>query len=241
MLEWRDQGVVLASRRHGETSVILDVFAAEHGLHSGVVRGGTSRKRVASLQPGAQLDLVWKARLADHLGQFSVEPIRSRAATVMTSRTALAGLNAVCGLLCFSLPEREPQPRLYNETQQLLDLLAYPDAWPLAYLRWEMGLLESLGFGLDLSRCAVTGAQEDLIYVSPKSGRAVSRAGAGEWADRLLPLAAPMRADCETATDDEILRGLSTTGYFLEHHLAPATRDRALPDARARLLQVLRA
>ena len=122
-MEWRDQGILLNVRRHGETSVIIDVFTQEHGRHAGVVRGGTSRKIAPVLQPGAQLDLLWRARLEDHLGAFTTEPLRSRAADALSDRLALAGLNAVTALMLFCLPEREAQPALYEKTEWLLDLL----------------------------------------------------------------------------------------------------------------------
>lgn len=237
-MEWRDQGALLSVRKHGENAVIAEVFTAEHGRHAGVIRGGTSRKIAPILQPGAQLDVKWKARLEEHLGAFQVEPIRSRAASVMSDRMALAGLNAVCGLLGFALPERETHPELYHQSILMLDLLAHGDAWPLAYLRWELFLLEDLGYGLNLTTCAVTGSTDGLCYVSPKSGRAVSRDGAGEWADRLLPLSPVMLGEGE-ATDEEIIEALATTGYFLENHLAKALGDRPVPAARDRLVTAL--
>ncbi|MEL6618195.1 MAG: DNA repair protein RecO [Pseudomonadota bacterium] len=232
-MEWRGTGILLTARRHGETSAIIDVFTEERGRHAGVVRGGTSRKVAPVLQPGAQLDVAWRARLEDHIGTFAVEPVRSRAALVMDDRLALAGLNAVTALLAFCLPEREPHRALYRRTEQLLDLLGQNEVWPLAYLRWELSLLEDMGFGLDLSVCAVTGATEGLAYVSPKSGRAVSRAGAGEWVDRLLPLPPVLRGEGE-APDEEVAQGLRTTGYFLESHLAPDLGHKPLPEARGR-------
>ncbi|MGY8791177.1 MAG: DNA repair protein RecO, partial [Pseudomonadales bacterium] len=188
MIEWRDEGVLLAVRKHGENAVIIDVLTQSHGRHAGVVRGGAGRKQAPVLQPGAQLDLVWKARLEEHLGSFTVEPLRSRAAQVMTDPLALAGLSSTVGLLCFSLPEREIYPKLYTISVNLLDLMCVTDAWPLAYLQWEIQLLEMLGFGLDLSRCAVSGGIDDLTYISPKTGRAVAAHHAGEWKMRLLPL-----------------------------------------------------
>lgn len=237
-MEWRDQGILLRMRRHGEGSAIVDMFTAEHGRHAGVIRGGASRKMAPILQPGAQLDLLWRARLEDHLGSYQAELMRSRAGAALSGRLALAGLNAVTGLLAFCLPDREPHPDLYLRSERLLDLLGQDDIWPLAYLQWEIALLEELGFGLDLSCCAVSGALEELVYISPKSGRAVSRASAGEWADRLLPLPAVMRGEGEAGTG-EILQGLSTTGFFLEHRLAPSLGNTPLPEARGRFLDVL--
>lgn len=238
MKEWRAEGVLLSVRRHGESAAIIEVFTEEQGRHAGVVRGGAGRKLAPLLQPGAQLDLHWKARLEDHIGAFAVEPVRSRAAQVLGDRLALSGLNSVTALLRFALPEREPHPALYARSITMLDLLGYADAWPLAYLRWEMALLDELGFSLDLSRCAVTGTLDDLAYVSPRTGRAVSAEGAGEWVDRLLPLPpcllgqGPVRAR-------EISEGLRTTGYFLSNRLAPSLGDRPLPEARARMVDLL--
>lgn len=238
MMEWRDEGALLSVRRHGETAAIVEVFTAAHGRHAGVVRGGTSRKIAPILQPGAQLDVTWRARLDEHIGAFTVEPLKSRAADLMSDRLSLAGLHAMTALLIFALPERAAYPRLYARTTALLDLIGTTDVWPLAYLRWELALLEDMGFGLDLERCAATGQSDDLIHVSPRTGRAVSRDAAGDWADRLLPLSPAL-----TGTTDfivaEVLSGLETTGHFLTTKLAPAMGNRPVPEARQRLLEVL--
>lgn len=237
-MEWRDHGILLSMRRHGESSAIIDVFTERHGRHAGVVRGGASRRMAPVLQPGAQLDVTWRARLEDHLGSYHAEPLRSRAAAALSGRLALAGLNAVTALLAFCLPEREPHPDLYVRSERLLDLLEHEDLWPLAYLQWELALLEETGFGLDLSACAVTGRLAGLAFVSPKTGRAVSREGAGEWADRLLPLP-PVLLGQGDAGDTEILQALRTTGYFLETHLAPSLGSHPLPEVRGRLMDLL--
>lgn len=234
-MEWRDQGILLSTRRHGETSAIIEVFTPGQGRHAGVVRGGTSRKIAPILQPGAQLDVTWRARLEDHIGSFTVEPVRSRAAVALADRLALSGLNAVTALLSFCLPEREPHPRLYQRTEALLDLLGQDEIWPLAYLRWEVSLLEEMGYALDLSACAVTGATEGLAYVSPKSGRAVSVKGAGAWAERLLPLPDVLRGIGE-APDEEIAAAFRTTGHFLERYLAEGLGSKPLPEARSRFV-----
>lgn len=238
MIAWQDEAALLAVRPFGETSVIVEVFSAAHGRHAGVVRGGTSRKVAPILQPGAQLSLSWKARLESHMGSFTVEPIRSRAAAAMGDRLALAGLNAICGLLAMVLPEREAHPPLYERTIALLDLLGQSEVWPLAYLRWEEALLEEMGFGLDLSACAATGINEDLAYVSPKSGRAVSRQAAGEWADRLLPLP-DVLARKGNASNAEIATALGTTGYFIENRLIKSLGDRPMPVSRVRLIEAI--
>ncbi len=232
-MEWRDNGVLLTVRPFGETSTIVEVFTRAHGRHAGIVRGGASRKLGPVLQPGNQLDVAWRARLEDHLGSYRVELETSRAAGIMGNRQALAGLNSICGLLKFGLPEREPHPGIYASTIDLLDGLPGDRHFAKRYLLWELRLLEGLGFGLDLGSCAVTGQKNDLAYVSPKSGRAVSTKAAGEWQSQLLDYP-------DVTTPKGILRGLETTGYFLDHRLARSLGGNALPDARSRLVALLR-
>lgn len=237
-MDWQDQGIVLSVRPHGEHAAILEVLTAEHGRHLGVVRGGTSRKMTPFLQPGNDVALTWRARLEDHLGAFAVEPERERA-SLMGHRLGLLGLNAVTGLLRLGLAEREPHPDLWWASRDLLDRMQ-GDHWGAAYLHWEMALLSELGFGLDLERCAVTGTVADLAFVSPKTGRAVSRAGAGEWAARLLPLPPLMRnlesgAQGEAETQ-ELAQGLAITGHFLSRALAGVRDGLEPPEARDRLV-----
>lgn len=235
-MDWRDEGILLSMRTHGETSAIIEVLTAAHGRHMGVVRGGASRKMAATLQPGTGLVLEWRARLDDHIGSFAVEPVRSRA-HLLADRLALAGLMAVCALLHEALPEREPHPALWQRTIALMDRLG-GEGWTSDYVRWELCLLEEIGFGLDLTACAVTGATEGLAYVSPKSGRAVTAKGAGEWADRLLPL--PEGLAGEGALPPEaVLMGLRLAGFFLDRELRPVLHDRPLPEARSRLVDLL--
>jgi DNA repair protein RecO (recombination protein O) len=234
-MEWRGAGILVAVRRHGESSAIIDVFTETHGLHAGVVRGGAGRRMGPILQPGAQLDVVWRARLEDHIGSYTVEPIRSRAVAAMSDRLMLAGLNAVTSLLSYCLPERQTHPALYRQTEQLLDLLEHPEVWPLAYLKWEMALLAEVGFALQLDVCAVSGVTADLGFVSPKSGRAVSRAAAGEWVDRLLPLPDILRG-IGNAPDLEVFEGLKTTGHFFHSQVAVILGGHPLPEARARFV-----
>lgn len=237
-MEWTGEGVLLSVRKHGESAAIIEVFTALQGRHAGVVRGGGGRRLGPVLQPGAQLHVTWRARLADHMGAFTVEPLRARLGAVMGDRLALAGLDAVCALLAYALPERAAYPPLYEATVTLLDLMAVTPAWPLAYLRWERALLETLGFGLDLSRCAVTGTTTGLRYVSPRTGRAVSEAGAGEHAPKLLPLP-PCLIGREPAANADIALALRTTGYFLEGQLGAQDGTRPFPAARTRLVDLL--
>jgi len=236
-MEWRDQGVLIAMRPHGESAAIIEVLTAGHGRHAGVVRGGGSRRAAAMLQPGTQVQVTWNARLGEHLGTFVVEPLASRAA-MLGDRLALAGLNAVVSLLHVSLPERDPHPGLYSRTVALLDRMMAGGDWGGDYLRWELALLEELGFGLDLSSCAVTGVREGLMFVSPRTGRAVSKAGAGDWADRLLPLPEGL-GGTGPLSPAAVRDGLGLTGHFLARGLQEVLHDRPLPEARARLLSAL--
>lgn len=235
-MEWRADGILIAVRRHGEAAAILELFTEAHGRHLGVVRGGASRKMAPLLQVGAQLDASWRARLSDHIGNYTVELKLGRAAEVMGDRVALAGLSAVCALLSFVLPERAGYPRLYARTLAVLDGLG-ADRWAEAYLGWELALLDEMGFGLDLASCAVTGETQDLAYVSPRTGRAVSRRAAGDWKDRLLPLPGSLRSTPGDLRD--VLTGLEVTGHFLAHHLATSLGNKPLPAARQRLLDAL--
>ena len=236
-MEWREEGVLLSVRPHGESATIIDVFTEVHGRHAGIVRGGTSRKMTPILQPGAQIDVTWRARLEDHLGTFTVEPVKSRA-HLMSDRRALAGLNAMAALLIFALPEREIHKPLYAQTLTVLEMMEDGPFWPLAYLRWELSLLEETGFGLDLGACAVTGDTNDLIYISPKSGRAVSKGAAGEWAKRMLPLS-PALVGTSDGTAQDLIDGFRTTGHFLSTGLAASMGTRPLPNARQRLIDLL--
>ena len=235
-MDWQDEGMLLFMRPHGESSAIIEMFTAGHGRHSGVVRGGASRRMTPVLQPGAQLSLVWRARLDDHIGTFTVEPLRSRSA-LLSDRLGLAALGSICALVRAALPEREPHPRLWAATMYLCDALLAGPGWQTAYLQWEVLLLEEIGFGLDLSECAVTGSTTDLAYVSPRTGRAVSRNGAGDWADRLLPLPACLLGDAP-AMPAEILAGLAITGHFLTREVQGLGDPPVLPAARGRLLDL---
>lgn len=237
-MRWHDQGFLLGARRHGETSAILEVFTARRGRHAGVLRGGASHKMAAVLQPGAQLDIEWSARLEEHMGTLKVEPVKSRAAQVLQNRAALAAMATVCGLLRQSLAERQPYDRLYHMTVELLDALGSAPEWPAMYLLWEYRLLEEMGFGLDLSRCAATGSRENLSYISPKTGRAVSREGAGEWISRLLPLPGVFLSG-QVDLDTDVVEGLFVTGHFLGRRLAPALGIKRLPESRDRMIASL--
>lgn len=233
-MEWQDEGLVLTTRRHGENSVILEVLTARHGRHAGIVRGGAGRRLSPHLQPGTGLALTWRARLEDHLGSFTVEPVQARAG-LLAGRDSLAALASAAALVVFALPERDPVPQFYLRTLRLMDALEAGGGLA-AYAHWELALLSELGFGLDLSACAATGAETDLVYVSPRSGRAVSREAGRPYAEKLLPLPEFWRSGAAAAPPEQIRAALRTTGFFLQERLCPALGKPSLPPARHRVL-----
>lgn len=229
---------MLAMRPHGESAAIIEILTADKGRHAGVVRGGGGRRLAPVLMPGNQLAVSWRARLEGQLGHFAVEPLRAHAAGLLDNARALAGLSAICALLTRALPEREPQPGLYPATVTLIEALGQVQDWPVLYLQWELGLLTTLGFGLDLSRCARSGANDGLAFVSPRTGRAVTAAAAEGWEDRLLPLPRCL-LNPGPPGPGEIAAGLRLTGHFLHRALSPGPDPRPLPEARLRLAKLL--
>ena len=228
-MEWAGEATVIARRKHGENAVILTALTVDAGLISGVVPGGASAKRAAILQPGNRVALRWRARLADQLGNLTVEPARARPG-LMADADALAGLNAICALILWGLPERDPHPRLTGATESLLDRIEAGDDWTDAYLRWELRLLDDLGFGLSLDRCAISGSQSGLAYVSPRTGHAVTATAAADWAPRLIPLPAPMGGPTGGLSD-----AFALTAHFLDR-LGTDHLGKPVPPARARLI-----
>lgn len=238
-MEWRDEGIILGTRRHGETSAILEVMTRTHGRHLGMVRGGRSRKQQPVLQPGNRVDLLWRARLDEHLGTFQAEPIELNAARFFDSATAVYGLQTLAAHLRL-LPERDPHRNLYDTLMLMLEHLDEPASAGELVVRFEMLILDELGFGLDLSCCAATGSTEDLVYISPKSGRAVSRAAGAPWQDKMLPLPAFLhRGSGLRAGPAEIEDAFRLTGFFLSRHVYEP-RGLSEPEARTGLISALR-
>jgi DNA repair protein RecO (recombination protein O) len=238
-MDWRDEGILIAARRHGESAAIIEVFTAAHGRHAGVVRGGGGRRMAPVLQPGTRLAVEWTARLEEHIGIFRVDPVGTSAAAIMASPAALAALGSVVALVAATLPERDAHPELYARTRDLVAALGTDPGWPAGYAAWELALLAELGFGLDLSGCALTGAAEGLAFVSPRTGRAVSAAAAGAWADRLLPLPGFLAASGRPAAPEDVAAALRLTGHFLEARVAPGLPRGLLPSARARAVAAI--
>lgn len=238
-MEWTDEAIILSVRPHGETAAVVELLTRAHGRHLTLVHGGRSRRLRPALQIGNHVDATWKARLADQLGHATLELRHGYAAEAMQDPLALAGLGAMAALSRL-IAEREPHPNLYEITLFVLGFLDDPTVWPALYVRWEIALLAELGFGLDLTSCAATGTKFDLAYVSPNSGRAVSRAAGAPYRDRLLPLPAFLTAERPAeVTLDAVLDGLEMTGRFIETRVL-APRELPMPDGRARLPAALR-
>lgn len=231
MAEWSDRAISLGLRRFGETGAILEVFTREHGRRRAMVYGGASRTKRAPMQPGNSLMVTWKARADDSLGFFTAEAESERAAMHMADAEALAGLSALAELLAAALPEGEAKPALYDAAETLLDVLGDQEVWPALFVRWELGLLAMLGYGLDLSKCAISGEAGGLTHVSPKTGRAVRGVEAGEYLDRLLPLPNFLTDSAADVTPVDIYAGFRLTGYFLAERLF-SDLNKPVPEAR---------
>lgn len=216
-MEWSDEGVILGVRRHGETSAIVELFTAGHGCFAGLVRGGRSRHMRPVLQAGNRVVATWRARLEDHLGNFTLEPVQLGAGSLMDNPFQLAGLSTLVALTR-TLPEREPHPKLYDAFRVVLEKLGDDSVWPALLARFELGLLEELGFGLDLAKCAATGSSDELYYVSPRTGRAVSRSAGEPYRDKLFGLPGFLKGESGMSTAD-LVAGFKLTGFFLERHV----------------------
>ncbi|ABR59549.1 DNA repair protein RecO [Sinorhizobium medicae] len=217
-MQWSDQAIILGIRRHGESSVIAEVMTPGHGRHLGLVRSGRSRAMQPVLQPGNSVEVVWRARLDEHLGEFRVEPLQLRAARLIETATSVYGIQALGSLLRL-LPERDPHPHLYEALAVIVDHLQDPaDAGEL-FVRFELAVLNDLGFGLDLSRCGATGARSELVYVSPKSGRAICREAGAPYAERMLALPDFLSGQNRAADHESLAAAFRLTAYFLNRHV----------------------
>ena len=239
-MEFTDEAFVLAARAHGETGAIVELLTESHGRWAAHVAGGASRKMRSFLQPGARVIARYRARTTDQLGSASLEPIGEGPAALFDDPLALAGLSAAAAVAAAALPEREPHAGAFAAFEALAAAFAFPDIWPAVFVRFEGGLLEELGFGLDLSRCAATGAVDDLVYVSPRTGRAVSRSAGEPYRERLLALPPFLLSSQGGLSAGDVEKGLMITGHFLESHVF-APLNRPLPPARVWLIERLAA
>jgi DNA repair protein RecO (recombination protein O) len=236
-MDFSDEGILISAKPLGEANTVAELLTARHGRHLGLVRGGRSRRMRPLMQLGNVLSVTWRARLADHLGGYNLELIEPYAARVLDDQAALAAIGSLTGL-AKQLPERDPHPQLYRGALEVLQALDDANVWPALLVRWEMMLLQDLGFGLDLSECAATGTDADLIYVSPRSGRAVSRDAGQPFCDRLLKLPRFLLEDDASPSPSDILAGFALTGHFLERDVL-APQGLASPAARTRLIELL--
>jgi DNA repair protein RecO (recombination protein O) len=237
-MQWQDAGFVLTARRHGESSLIIELLTRDHGRHAGLVRGGQSPRVRAILQPGDAVAAVWRGRLDEHLGTMSCEPVRAHAARFLDDPGRLAGLASAAALVIAAMPERQPHQDVFALFARLIEALDSAAEWRADYVRWERDLLGALGFGLDLGRCALSGVTTDLAYVSPRTGRAVSRAAGLPYHGKLLHLPEFLWDD-QPADEAQLALGMTLTGHFLTYHVF-APQGRALPAARTRLAERMR-
>jgi DNA repair protein RecO (recombination protein O) len=235
-MEWNDEGIVLGTKRHGEANAILEVMTRDHGRHLGLIRGGAGSRLQPVLQPGNSVHVVWRARLDEHLGTYTAEGLRFRAAEFLATAHAVYGTTHVAAL-CRLLPERDPHPSIHAALDDLMDHMGDANAAAARMVRFELDLLAELGFGLDLATCAVTGQENDLVYVSPKSGRAVSREAGAPWHDKLLRLPAFLRDEPSTdpPSADDIADGFALTGFFLAREVL-SPRGLEWSEARSRFM-----
>jgi DNA repair protein RecO (recombination protein O) len=237
-MEFEDDAFVLSARAHGETGAIVELLTRQHGKYAAHVAGGGSRKLKPVLQPGAAALALYRSRVADQLGSATLEPVGEGPASLFDDRLALFGLQAAAAVAAGALPEREPHPGAYLAFEALSRALDDPDIWPAVFVRFEAGLLQDLGFGLDFSRCAATGAVDDLAYVSPRTGRAVSRAAGEPYKARLLALPPFLLGAQARLKPGDVGAGLALTGHFLEAFIFNPL-NRPLPPARVWLLDRL--
>ena len=238
-MEFEDDAFVLAARTHGESGAIVDLLTAQHGRYVAHVAGGGSRRMKPFLQAGARVILRYRARVSDQLGSAMLEPVGEGPSALFDDALALAGLAAAAAVAAGALPEREPHPGAYLAFEALAGAFAHPDIWPAVFVRFEAGLLSDLGFGLDLSKCASTGSTDNLIYVSPRTGRAVSAEAGEPYKDRLLALPPFLLAAQYGLSAGDVGAGLDLTGHFLESFVFHP-QNRPLPPARVWLLDRLR-
>ncbi len=236
-MDWSDEGIFLSAKPLGEANAVAELFTLGHGRHLGLVRGGRSRRLRPLLQPGNLLRVTWRARLSEHLGGFNVELTEAHAGRILDDKRALAAVGSLAGLARL-LPERDPHPELYAATLDVVRAFDRPELWPARLVRWELQLLQELGFGLDLTECAATGVETELVYVSPRSGRAVSREAGQPYGSKLLRLPAFVLDDAASAEEGEIAAGFALTGHFLDRDVL-APHGLAMPQARDRLIGFL--
>ncbi|MCI5049976.1 MAG: DNA repair protein RecO [Rickettsiales bacterium] len=236
-MQWNDTALILSISKFSEHDAVVRVLSREHGLYSGIAKRGLGKSKRGIYQPGNLVHAEWKARLEQHMGSFDCELAKPFAALLMKHPHKLAGLNAACSMIPLAMEERDPHAQLYDAFMHVISQMIGGDEWISDYIRFEMTLLREAGYGLDLSRCVATGAQEDLVYVSPKSGCAVSEAAGRPYHERMLKLPRFLREEVKPV-EDEIHEAFRLTSHFLSSWLLEPLGKR-MPQARERLLQVV--
>jgi len=238
-MEWTADGIILGARPFGEADALLEIFTRETGRAAGLVHGGASSKKRGSLQPGTLVRATWRARLAEQLGHFyPIEPLDSGAAASLGDRLSLSAVTAALAMVRATTPEHHPYPALYDVLRLVLQNTTQPDVWPALFVRWEAGLLAELGYGLDLSTCAATGTRDNLVYVSPRSGRAVSEEAGAPYHDKMLRLPAFLKDPQAPVGPGDVGAGFALTGFFLDRRLF-AIANKTMPEARSRMIELL--
>ena len=237
MINWEDEGIILKVTAFGETAAVVSIFTEKNGKHAGLVRGAKTQAMRSLLQIGNKVKATWRARLSEHLGTFKLEPIKSIASNFFDDPLKLLGLTSAVAIVDQALPDREPAVEVWHGLLALLDTITDYDEyiWLAAYIRWEIGFLGETGFKLGLDKCVVTGDVEDLSFVSPKSGCAVSDVAGEQYRDKLLPLPSFLTAKGFKAPK-EFLEGLQLTEYFFKRHVF-GVYNKPLPSPRQRLFQ----
>ena len=249
MPEWNDQGIVLSAKKYGEKGLIINILTESHGRHLGWFNNYKSKNILADVQPGNLVNVFWKSRLIEQMGKFKIELISSVSGKIFDEKLKLQALNSVCSLLEKFLPERQNYSQIFNATNAFIDLLTFQDEskndyWMEGYVKWEIGVLSSIGFSLDLNRCAVTGSKTNLLFVSPKTGKAISKEGAGRYAPRLLLLPSFLGGNNVISSNfyKEILAGLNITSYFFKNKLLLSINTNKpinLPNPRIRFVELI--
>ena len=249
MPEWNDQGIVLSAKKYGEKGLVINILTENHGRYLGWFNNYKSKNVLADVQPGNLVNVFWKSRLIEQMGKFKIELISSVSGKIFDEKLKLQALNSVCSLLEKFLPERQNYSQIFNATNAFIDLLTFQDEskndyWMEGYVKWEIGVLSSIGFSLDLNRCAVTGSDTNLLFVSPKTGKAVSKDGAGRYASRLLLLPFFLGGDNVIGSNfyKEILAGLNITSYFFKNKLLLSIntiKPMNLPNSRIRFVELI--
>ena len=238
MVQWNDEGIVLDALKYGDNDAIVTVFTRERGLCRGVLKGGTRSKQRAMIEPGNKVQVEWNARLSEHLGTWHMELREEIASRVLSHRLKLTALGSLCAMLKLSLADQDAHPRLYAQLCHFLEAMQRDENWLAHYVQFELALLEESGFGLDLEQCAATGTRENLRYISPKSGRAVSANAGKPYHDRLLPFANILRGEVREGMLQDISDGLRVTGFFLQHWLLESLQS-GLPAIRQQFAEIL--